>query len=82
MSRFYSGEEECLYFFLWYNIKIKLLKVFPCGPVVKNLLCNAQDTGLIPGQGTNIPHATKQLSPGATTTKRCMPQLESPQPDT
>ena len=24
---------------------------FPGGPVVKNLLCNARDTGLIPGLG-------------------------------
>ena len=30
---------------------------FPGGPVVKNLLCNAGDIGLIPGQGTKIPHA-------------------------
>ena len=28
------------------------------GPVVKNSLCNAGDAGLIPGQGTKIPHAT------------------------
>ena len=32
------------------------------GPVVKNLLSNAGDTGLIPGGGTKIPHATGQLS--------------------
>ena len=81
MSRFYSGEEECLHFFLWYNIKIKLLKVFLGGPVVKNLPCNVRDTGSIRDQGTKIPHAMKQLSPGTTTTKRCMPQLESPQPN-
>ena len=29
----------------------------PCGPVVKNLLCNAGDVGMTPGQGTKIPHA-------------------------
>ena len=34
---------------------------FPGGPVVKNLLCNAGDVGTIPGQGTKIPHASKQL---------------------
>ena len=31
---------------------------FPSGPV-KNLLCNAGDVGLIPGQGTKIPHAVE-----------------------
>ena len=36
---------------------------FPGSPVVRNILCNAGDTGLIPGQGIKIPHATKQLSP-------------------
>ena len=28
---------------------------FPGGPVVKNLPCSAEDTGLIPGWGTKIP---------------------------
>ena len=42
---------------------------FPGHPVVKNLSCKAGDTGLIPGQGTKIPHATEQLSPCATTTE-------------
>ena len=32
------------------------------GPVVKNLLSNAGDTGLISGGGTKIPHATGQLN--------------------
>ena len=41
--------------------------------VVKNLPCNAGDTGSIPGQGTKIPHAPEQLSLPATTTKACMP---------
>ena len=27
----------------------------PCGPVIKNLPCNAGDVGLTPGEGTNIP---------------------------
>ena len=36
---------------------------FPVGSAVKNLPCNAWDTGLIPGQGTKIPHDSKQLSP-------------------
>ena len=38
--------------------------------MVPNLPCNAGDAGLIPGQGTKIPHATEQLNPyalGATT---------------
>ena len=30
------------------------------GPVVKNLLSNAGDVGLIPGQGIKIPHAVGQ----------------------
>ena len=42
---------------------------FPGGPVVKNPPYNAGDVGLIPGQGTKIPHATGQLSPRATTTE-------------
>ena len=40
---------------------------FPSGPVVKNLPFNAGDTGLIPGQGTKIPHAAGQLSPHTAT---------------
>ena len=36
---------------------------FRRGPVVKNLPCNAGDVGLIPGQGTKIPHAVGQLKP-------------------
>ena len=35
---------------------------FSGGPVVKNLLGNAGDMGWIPGWGTKIPHAVKQLS--------------------
>ena len=35
---------------------------FPGGPAVKNPPSNAGDTGLIPGWGTKIPHATGQLS--------------------
>ena len=42
---------------------------FPSGPVVKNPPSNAGDMGLIPGQGTKIPHAEGQLSPCATTTE-------------
>ena len=44
-----------------------LLNDFPGGPVVKNLLSNAGDVGLIPGWRTNILHAMEQLNPGSTT---------------
>ena len=37
--------------------------------MVKDLPCTAGDRGLIPGQGTKIPHAAGQLSPRATTTE-------------
>ena len=36
---------------------------FPGGPAVKNPPCNAGDVDSIPGPGTRIPHATRQLSP-------------------
>ena len=39
----------------------KLSQGLPGGPGVKNPPCNAGDTGLIPGQGTKIPHAKGQL---------------------
>ena len=39
----------------------------PCGPVVKNLPCNAGDMGLILGGGTNILYVREQLSLCATT---------------
>ena len=42
---------------------------FPDGPMVKNLPCNAGDTGSIPGRGTKIPYAMGQLSLCATTTE-------------
>ena len=76
-------------FLFWQEIyKIKLVQSnnqrkfwdFPCGPVVKNLLCNARNPGSIPGWGAKIPkalgqplcfseisHAARQLSPRATT---------------
>ena len=37
--------------------------------MVKNLPSNAGDAGSIPGWGTKIPHATRQLSPHTTTTE-------------
>ena len=43
---------------------------FPGDSVVKNLSSNAGDMGSIPGQGTEIPHAVKQLC-AATTEPAC-----------
>ena len=40
---------------------------FPGGPVAKNLPSNAGHAGCIPGQGTKISHAVKQLNPRTTT---------------
>ena len=60
---------------------------FPSGLVVKNSLCNAGDTGSIPGWGTTILHAVEQLGAHTTTResshckeKSCTQQLM--QPDT
>ena len=39
---------------LYYHLKMAYGD-FSGGPVVKNLHCNAKDTGSIPGQGTRIP---------------------------
>ena len=48
----------CLkYIYLFQTVSIR---DFPGGPVVKNPPSNAGDTGLIPGQGTKIPHAKGQ----------------------
>ena len=54
-----------VYWIIIHNGK-KLSKVFPGGPVVKNPLLNAEDMGSVPGRGTKIPRAMKQLSPRAT----------------
>ena len=37
--------------------------------MVKNPFSNAGDVGSIPGWGTKIPHALKQLNPRTTTTE-------------
>ena len=42
--------------------------------MVKNLLSNAGDAGLIPGQGTKNPHVAEQLS--QCTTRELEPQIE------
>ena len=44
-------------------IKTRVFWDFPGGPVVKKPSFNADDKGLIPGWGTEIPHALEQLSP-------------------
>ena len=56
----------------------KLMGDFPGGPVVKNPPSNAGDMGLIPGQGTKIPHALGQLSPCTATREASSPQVLSP----
>ena len=40
---------------------------FPGGPEVKNLPCNAGDTGSIPGWETKVPYGAGQLCPCAAT---------------
>ena len=45
----------------------------PGGPVVKNLSASAGDTGLIPGLGTTISHATGQLGLCARTAEAHVP---------
>jgi hypothetical protein len=47
-------------------------------PVVKNLLCNADEMGSIPGQGTKIPRALEYLSLHTATSEAQVPQLECP----
>ena len=50
-------------------VKNLLCNAGDIGLMVKNLLCNSGDMGLIPGWGAKIPHATEQLSPHARTTE-------------
>ena len=45
------------------------LRDFPDEPVVKNTPSNAGDTGSIPGRGTKIPQATREIGPHTTTTE-------------
>ena len=42
---------------------------FPGGPVVKNPLCNAEDSGSILGEGTKFSHSIEKLSLHAVTTE-------------
>ena len=50
--------------------------------MVKNPPSNAEDMGLIPGQGTKIPHAAEQLSPRITTTELVHLNERAPVPQT
>ena len=55
---------------VWYSqVKQSLFRNFPGGPLVKNLRCNAEDMGSVPGWGTKIPYASGHLSQRATTTE-------------
>ena len=47
-----------------------MLQDFPGGPGVKNPPSSAGDVGSIPGRGTRIPHATRQLNPQASTREK------------
>ena len=49
------------------------------GPVIKNQPSNAEDTGLILGQGTKIPKAAEQLSLRAAATEPCCLDPQAPQ---
>ena len=51
---------------------------FPGGLGIKNLPCNAGDAGLIPGQGTKMPHAREQLTPCTATKEPEHHSLKSP----
>ena len=51
---------------------------FPGGSVVKNHPSNARDAGSVPGQGTKILHATRQLSLHATLKKKPVSHSEDP----
>ena len=53
-----------------------VVRDFPGGPGVKNLPSSAGDVGLIPGQGTKIPHAVGQVCLSVATRDVCVLQLE------
>ena len=48
------------------------------GPVVKNPPSNAEDAGLIPGQGTKLSHAVGQVSLHTTTPEKPTGHNEDP----
>ena len=49
---------------------------FPGGPLVKNLPCNAQGTGSIPGQGSKIPTCLRATEPTCHNQKVCVLQRD------
>ena len=58
-----------------------MLEDFPGDSVVKNLSSNAGDMGSIPGQGTESPHAMKQLCAATAEpacSRTCASQMERP----
>ena len=52
----------------------------PAGPGVKHLPCTARGSGLIPGWGSEIPHASEQLSLYPVTTEPEGSGANVPQP--
>ena len=50
-----------MHVFLAKAIKTEECLGLPGGPVVENLPCSLGIIGLIPGQGTRVPHAVKEL---------------------
>ena len=77
-SRKKNGKDEVVVEVGRQGQDIQALKNYPPGgPMVKNLPCNAEDTGSTPGPGRfQVPHATEQLTLRATNTE---PALRSPQ---
>ena len=60
--------KRCLMSLVSRKMQIKTtMRHFPGGPVVSNLPSNAGDVGSIPGWGTKIPHAVRQLRLHAVT---------------
>ena len=51
---------------------------FPGGPVVKNLPCNVEDEGSIPGWGSKILHAPGQGSPRTIRSNKRAHVLQDP----
>ena len=49
------------------SLAVQWFRGFPCRTLVKNSPSNAEDAGLIPGQGTKIPHALGKLTLCAAT---------------
>ena len=56
------------------------MRTFPSDPVVKTLPCSAGDAGLIPDQGTKIPHILEQQSLSTTATESMSRKEDPTQP--